>query len=90
MSGISEMLTFLALPFIASVVFVLIHAYLGVHVLRRKIVFADLALAQLSALGASVAFANGYDVTSPAGFAYAFVFTAIGAADRSRCPRKAL
>src|SRR5437016_9745829 len=80
MSGISEMLTFLALPFIASVVFVLIHAYLGVHVLRRKIVFADLALAQLSALGASVAFANGYDVTSPAGFAYAFVFTAIGAA----------
>jgi zinc/manganese transport system permease protein len=80
MSGMSEALTFLALPFAASVVFVLIHAYLGVHVLRRKIVFADLALAQLSALGASVAFANGYDVTSPAGFAYAFVFTAIGAA----------
>jgi zinc/manganese transport system permease protein len=80
MSGVSEALTFLALPFIASVVFVLIHAYLGVHVLRRKIIFADLALAQLSALGASVAFANGYDVTSAAGFAYAFVFTAIGAA----------
>src|SRR5205814_9095828 len=57
-----------------------IHAYLGVHVLRRKIVFADLALAQLSALGASVAFANGYAITSPAGFAYAFGFTALGAA----------
>jgi zinc/manganese transport system permease protein len=80
MSGMSEALGFLALPFVASVVFVLIHAYLGVHVLRRKIVFADLALAQLSALGATVAFANGYDVTSPAGFAYAFAFTAIGAA----------
>ena len=80
MSGMSEALTFLALPFVAAVVFVLIHAYLGVHVLRRKIVFADLALAQLAALGASVAFANGYDVTSPAGFAYAFMFTAIGAA----------
>ena len=50
----------LALPFAASVVFVLMHAYLGVHVLRRRIVFADLALAQLSALGATVAFANGY------------------------------
>ncbi len=48
------------LPFAAAVVFVLMHAYLGVHVLRRKIVFADLALAQLSALGATVAFANGY------------------------------
>ena len=80
MSGMSEALTFLALPFVASVVFVLIHAYLGVHVLRRKIVFADLAIAQLSALGASVAFAIGYDVKSPAGFGYAFVFTAIGAA----------
>jgi zinc/manganese transport system permease protein len=80
MSGMGEALTFLALPFVASVVFVLMHAYLGVHVLRRKIVFADLALAQLSALGASVAFANGYAVASPAGFAYAFAFTAIGAA----------
>ena len=80
MSGISEALAFLALPFVASVVFVLIHAYLGVHVLRRRVVFADLALAQLSALGASVAFANGYAVTSPAGFAYAFGFTALGAA----------
>ena len=80
MTGMTEAVTFLALPFVASVIFVLIHAYLGVHVLRRKIVFADLALAQLSALGASVAFANGYDVKSAAGFAYAFMFTAIGAA----------
>jgi zinc/manganese transport system permease protein len=76
----SEALAFLALPFAASVLFVLIHAYLGVHVLRRKIVFADLALAQLSALGATVAFANGYPATSAAGFAYALLFTATGAA----------
>jgi zinc/manganese transport system permease protein len=80
MNGISDALAFLALPFAASVLFVLIHAYLGVHVLRRKIVFADLALAQLSALGATVAFANGYSATSVAGFAYALLFTAIGAA----------
>ena len=55
------------------------HAYLGVHVLRRKIVFADLALAQLSALGATVAFASGYPATSAAGFGYALLFTALGA-----------
>jgi zinc/manganese transport system permease protein len=79
-NGIGDALAFLALPFAASVLFVLIHAYLGVHVLRRKIVFADLALAQLSALGATVAFANGYPATSTAGFAYALLFTAIGAA----------
>jgi len=49
-------------------------------VLRRNIVFADLALAQLSALGATVAFALGYAPVSPAGFAYAFAFTTLGAA----------
>lgn len=76
----SDALDLLLLPFAAAVIFVLIHAYLGVHVLRRRIVFADLALAQLSALGATVAFANGYPPASAAGFAYALVFTAIGAA----------
>src|SRR5947208_15855199 len=76
----TEALSLLLVPFGACVAFVLIHAYLGVHVLRRNIVFADLALAQLSALGATVAFALGYAPTSPAGFGYALLFTAIGAA----------
>ena len=75
-----DAISLLLLPFAASVAFVLIHAYFGVHVLRRNVVFADLALAQLSALGATVAFAGGYAPTSPAGFGYAFLFTAIGAA----------
>ncbi|MDQ6923178.1 MAG: metal ABC transporter permease [Pseudomonadota bacterium] len=76
----SDALSFLLLPSAASVAFVLIHAYLGVHVLRRKVVFADLALAQLSALGATVAFALGHSPSSAAGFAYALLFTTIGAA----------
>lgn len=77
--ALGDVLSFLLYPFAASVAFVLIHAYLGVHVLRRNIVFADLALAQLSALGATVAFALGYPPVSPAGFAYAFAFTTLGA-----------
>jgi zinc/manganese transport system permease protein len=77
---VSDVLSLLLLPFAAAVTFVLIHAYLGVHVLRRRIVFADLALAQLSALGATVAFANGYAPASAAGFAYALLFTGLGAA----------
>jgi len=76
----ADAFSLLLVPFAASVAFVLIHAYLGVHVLRRNIVFADLALAQLSALGATVAFALGYAPASPAGFGYALLFTAIGAA----------
>ena len=79
MSELGDALSFLLYPFAASVAFVLIHAYLGVHVLRRNIIFADLALAQLSALGATVAFALGYAPVSPAGFAYAFAFTTLGA-----------
>ena len=71
---------FLALPFAAAVLFVLIHAWFGVHVLRRNVIFADLALAQLAALGATVAFALGYAPTGAAGFAYALAFTALGAA----------
>jgi zinc/manganese transport system permease protein len=78
--ALSDAIAFLIYPFAASVAFVLIHAYLGVHVLRRNIVFADLALAQLSALGATVAFALGYAPVSPPGFAYAFAFTTLGAA----------
>jgi zinc/manganese transport system permease protein len=78
-SGFGNALSLLLLPLAASVVFVLIHAYFGVHVLRRNVVFADLALAQLAALGATIAFAAGYAPTSAAGFGYAFLFTAIGA-----------
>jgi len=80
MIAMQDALSLLLLPFAASVAFVLIHAYFGVHVLRRNIVFADLAIAQLSALGATVAFASGYSRSSPAGFGYALLFTAIGAA----------
>ena len=76
----ADALTFLLLPFAACVAFVLIHGYFGVHVLRRNVIFADLALAQLSALGATIAFAIGYAPNSLAGFSYAFVFTVIGAA----------
>src|SRR5215469_3441734 len=79
MTSLGDAFSFLLYPFAASVAFVLIHAYLGVHVLRRNIIFADLALAQLSALGATVAFALGYAPVSPAGFAYAFAFTTLGA-----------
>jgi zinc/manganese transport system permease protein len=79
MIALDDMLGLLALPFAACVVFIGIHAYLGIHVLRRQIIFADLALAQLSALGATVAFAIGHVPTSLAGFGYTFAFTALGA-----------
>jgi hypothetical protein len=46
----SDALSLLLLPFAASVAFVLIHAYLGVHVLRRNIVFADISISDKPSL----------------------------------------
>ncbi len=47
--------------FALSVLLVLTHTYLGLHVLARGIIFVDLALAQVAALGASLAFLLGQD-----------------------------
>src|SRR3954453_11811728 len=55
------------------------HTWLGLQVLRRNVVFADLALAQLSALGATVAVAIGHAPGSAGSFAYALLFTLAGA-----------
>jgi zinc/manganese transport system permease protein len=79
MTGIQTALSLLWAPFAASVAFVLIHSYFGIHVLRRNVIFADLALSQLAALGATIAFAIGYSPLSAAGFAYSFLFTVLGA-----------
>jgi len=75
-----EILAFAALPLAAAVVFTGIHTWFGLQVLRRNVVFADLALAQVSALGATVAVVVGHPVHSAAGYAYTLLFTAIGAA----------
>jgi zinc/manganese transport system permease protein len=75
-----ELLTLLAPPFAASLLFVAIHANFGLHVLRRGVIFVDLALAQMSALGATIAFAAGHVPTSSSGLAYTFLFSALGAA----------
>ena len=53
------MLGFMAAPFAACLVLVGLHAYFGIHVIERRILFVDLAVAQFAALGAVVGFAFG-------------------------------
>ncbi len=74
-----DLASLLLLPFLAAVIFVGMHTWLGLQVLRRGVVFADLALAQLSALGATVAVAAGHAPGGPAGFGYALLFAGAGA-----------
>jgi zinc/manganese transport system permease protein len=74
------MIELLALPALACAALVAIHAYFGLHVLKRQVIFVDLALAQVAALGATVAFLLGYLPQSLAAHAYSLGFTLVAAA----------
>jgi zinc/manganese transport system permease protein len=67
------------LPFLMCLVLTGIHAYLGLHVIAREVVFVDIALAQIAALGASAAFLWGYDLESWGSYAVGLSFTILGA-----------
>jgi zinc/manganese transport system permease protein len=96
----TSMLAFLAAPFVASLILTGIHAYLGVHVVERGVIFVDLSLAQIAALGATVALltpmSNG-DPHSTYVYWVSLLFTFIGAAvfstirsHRARIPQEAI
>src|ERR1043166_337674 len=76
------MLAFLAAPFVASLILTGIHAYLGVHVVERGVIFVDLSLAQIAALGATIALlmpiTNG-DPHAPIVYWISLAFTFLGA-----------
>jgi zinc/manganese transport system permease protein len=75
-----EILQFLIMPFLASLILTGIHAYLGVHVVERGVIFVDLALAQIAALGATVAILMGMDPHGGASYWISLGFTFLGAA----------
>lgn len=56
----TDLLELLAVPFFACIILVAIHCQFGLHVLKKNVVFVDLALAQCAALGATVAFMQGH------------------------------
>ena len=74
-----EPLMFLWPPFLVAVCLVGIHAYFGIQVLARKVIFVDLALAQIAALGATVSFMLGHPAQSPATYGYSLAFTLLAA-----------
>ena len=74
-----EVLALLTVPFLMCLVLTGIHAYLGVHVLAREVVFVDIALAQIAALGATAAFLFGYDLDTWESYACGLSATVLGA-----------
>src|ERR1700745_702549 len=75
-----EILQFLIWPFLASLILTGIHAYLGVHVVERGVIFVDLALAQIAALGATTAILIGMDPHGTGAYWLSLGFTFVGAA----------
>lgn len=73
-------LSVMALPLLACLLLVLILPTLGRHVLARGVIFVDLALAQIAALGQSVAFLLGAEPRDPSMYYWSFGFTLLGAA----------
>jgi zinc/manganese transport system permease protein len=97
---LKTILEFLAAPFAASLILTGIHAYLGVHVVERGVIFVDLSLAQIAALGATIAVLmpiSGGDPHAPVVYWISLAFTFIGAAvfstirsKRARIPQEAI
>jgi len=96
----ASMLAFLLPPFVASLILTGIHAYLGVHVVERGVIFVDLSLAQIAALGATIAILlpiSGGDPHAPVVYWISLAFTFLGAfifsmirVKRARIPQEAI
>jgi zinc/manganese transport system permease protein len=98
--SLAQVFDFLAAPFVASLILTGIHSYLGVHVVERGVIFVDLSLAQIAALGATIAILlpfSGGDPHAPSVYWVSLLFTFIGAAifsmirgKRARIPQEAI
>jgi len=66
-------------PLVACLILTGIHAYLGIHVIERQVIFVDLALAQIAALGATTAIIFGFDLHDTATYWFSLGATFLGA-----------
>ena len=73
----AEFFTMMSAPVVVAVVLVLMHGYLGGHVVRREVIFVDIALAQVAAFGVAIALffgaEHGTDVAWWSGLGSTFV-----------------
>lgn len=67
-------------PFLACLILTGMHAYLGLHVVQRGVIFVDLALAQIAAFGTTVGFLFGWGLHSTGSYLIALACSFVGAA----------
>lgn len=92
----SDFLDIMILPFLACLILTGMHAYLGLHVIERGILFVDLALAQVAAFGATIGFLFGWGLHSLQGYFVSLACTLLAAGllalfrhERQRIPQEA-
>jgi zinc/manganese transport system permease protein len=94
----TEILSVMKWPLIACLLLPGMLVYLGLHIVRREVIFVDLALAQVAALGACVSLLLGHDAQDTQTWVWSFGFTLVGAAifaltrmkNHHRVPQEAL
>src|ERR1043166_7229378 len=74
-----DILTLWKWPLIASLILPWLLVYLGLHIVRRGVIFVDLALAQMAAFGTCLSLVFGYDVHDWQSYAFSLGFTFVGA-----------
>ncbi len=84
-------------PLLAAMILTGIHAYLGFHVIERQVIFVDLSLAQIAALGAAIGVLLGFDLHTWPNYLISLLATFTGAgvfalsrSRRERVPQEAV
>jgi zinc/manganese transport system permease protein len=75
----SEALSVMQWPLIACLLLPGFLVYLGLHIVRREIIFVDLSLAQVATLGTCVAILMHYEPNSTQAYLLSLAFTFLGA-----------
>jgi zinc/manganese transport system permease protein len=72
-----DVFNFLIWPFAACILLILIHAYFGIHILERGIIFVDLSLAQFVGVGIALSFLFGHEGAER--YIFSVIFAVLGA-----------
>lgn len=75
----TEILSVMKWPLVACLILPGILVYYGLHIIRREVIFVDLALAQVATLGTCVCLYLGHEPDDPHNYFWSLGFTLIGA-----------
>jgi zinc/manganese transport system permease protein len=73
-----EFLSVMGPALVASLLLTAIYVYFGVHIVQRGVIFVDLALAQVAAMGSTIAFLLGYPLEGQGAYFFSLAFAFCG------------